>query len=555
MDVRLPSGQIIRGVPDGTSRSELRMRLLKNGINPDAPAPAVDPTEGMIGLEKFSAGVGKAIVDTGRGLQQLTGLGDQEALSQKIAEERELTAPLMDTGAGMAGNIGGNVAMALAPGGALVRAGKAMNSARVAAAGRQILNPTTLRGAAVQGAAISGAQPVVEGESRGMNAALGAGLSAGGLGLVRGAGALVSGVGTKLNPQQAEVARRASEVGLELSPGEATGSRALRIAEAGLGSTPGGAAVFQRGAISRQQRINEIAGEAIGRPGQPAITREVLDDVADELGQKYDALRGVKRIELDKRFAVDMRRLKNEQTSRSAQLQDAATNKLIDDYRESATGAAVIDGRRLVSDIKALRKQARDAFRSGNSDLGQAKRQIAEALENNAERSLRKQGASDVLDNFRQARERFSKLFAVEAAHDEATGNVSAAKLGTALRRQSPKKFGTRGDDLETVGLYGQAFKPFQSSGTAERLSTPLLLGGGYLGGMAFGDDPTDPAKAAAAAYLLPGGAALALNNPVARNYLLRGIPGLREIPRNALSRAARPAAIAAPNALLMTRD
>lgn len=562
MDVRLPSGQIIRGVPDGMSRSDLRMKLLKNGINPDAPAPAVSPTDGMSGTQLAAAGLGKAAVDTGVGLKQIgMALADQipgvdfsqerAALEGDVTESRNRDRPLMQTGAGMLGNVAGNVALALAPGGAVLRAGKAVGSARTVNAGRALINPATFKGAAAQGAVLSGVQPVAEDESRVFNAAAGGVLGATGLGVVRGAGKLVSGVGTSLNPQQAEVVRRAQAAGLGLTPGEVTGSRAIKIAEASLGSTPGGAAVYQRGAVATQQRVNEIAGEAIGRPGVKVITREVLDDVAEELGQKYDAVRAVKRIDLDKRFAVRLRQIMNDQTSRSEALQDAKTKELVLSYLDTAKGVGIIDGKRFIADVKALRKQAQDAFRAGNSDLGHAKKQLAEALEETAERSLKKQNLGNVLDDFRGARQKYSKLLTIESAHDEATGNVSAAKLGTALRRQSPKKFGTRGDDLETVGMYGQAFKPFQSSGTAER----ALLAGSLVGGSVLGDDPTDPLKAAGAAYAIPAAAALALNNPVARNYLLRGVPGLRQIPNNALSQALRPAAVIAPNALALTRD
>lgn len=72
----------------------------------------IDPTEGMSGFEKFAAGTGKAFADIGRGVRQYlpTSLGG--LTNEQIAEARQLDAPLMRTGAGMAGNIVGNVALA-----------------------------------------------------------------------------------------------------------------------------------------------------------------------------------------------------------------------------------------------------------------------------------------------------------------------------------------------------------------------------------------------------------------------------------------------------------
>lgn len=90
-----------------------------------------NPTKGMSGTDKFLAGVGKAMTDVGRGVgqlanpvmdflsprrQTLSGLitGDKpeshvEQGRREIAESRARDAALLDTGAGLAGNIVGNV--------------------------------------------------------------------------------------------------------------------------------------------------------------------------------------------------------------------------------------------------------------------------------------------------------------------------------------------------------------------------------------------------------------------------------------------------------------
>lgn len=68
--------------------------------------PNFNPTEGMTTTEKVLAGVGKGFVDIGRGAGQRLGLVSE----QDIARARELDAPLMNTGAGQAGNVAGNIA-------------------------------------------------------------------------------------------------------------------------------------------------------------------------------------------------------------------------------------------------------------------------------------------------------------------------------------------------------------------------------------------------------------------------------------------------------------
>src|SRR5574343_26045 len=142
---------------------------------PAAETP--NPTEDMNALEKALAGAGKAFVDVGRGAGQMVGLVDQRS----IDEAKRLDAPLMDTGAGMAGNVGANLLTALVPGG------------------------NTVKGAAMIGAGLSALQPTATGEDRGMNALTGAALGGG--------GALAAkGIGKAIGAAQGRMANLAAKV-------------------------------------------------------------------------------------------------------------------------------------------------------------------------------------------------------------------------------------------------------------------------------------------------------------------------------------------------------
>lgn len=143
MDVRLPDGTVIKNVPEGTTRAQLVQKLQANGMavpqewmtqpSQQAPATVYDPTEGMSGFDKFAAGLGKAMVDVGRGVRQYLPESVGGLSGDDIAEARQLDAPLMKTGAGMAGNIVGNVAMAaptaLIPGAASIPGAAAIGAA------------------------------------------------------------------------------------------------------------------------------------------------------------------------------------------------------------------------------------------------------------------------------------------------------------------------------------------------------------------------------------------------------------------------------------------
>jgi hypothetical protein len=90
--------------------ADIPLKQFVNRIEFDTLAEKMDPTSGMDEGEKFRAGVGKAFTDLARGAGQMFGAVSHD----DVAESRKRDAPLMRQGAGMAGNLFGNVS-ALAP--------------------------------------------------------------------------------------------------------------------------------------------------------------------------------------------------------------------------------------------------------------------------------------------------------------------------------------------------------------------------------------------------------------------------------------------------------
>lgn len=97
-------------VPPDAPQLKKRVAEIRAGVSRSAQAEApLDPTEGMSTGDKFLAGVGKGMTDVGRGVGQMVGLVSR----QDVAESRKRDKALMDTGAGMAGNITGSLAAML----------------------------------------------------------------------------------------------------------------------------------------------------------------------------------------------------------------------------------------------------------------------------------------------------------------------------------------------------------------------------------------------------------------------------------------------------------
>lgn len=117
--------------PDGMPPNEIEAVLKKNALSlPSKAAMQVEndaiaqgarnfATNDMSGVERFTAGMGKAVADLGRGLGQYIPAVRNGSLStlvtrDDVADSRRTDARLMNTGAGRWGNVAGNVAL-LAP--------------------------------------------------------------------------------------------------------------------------------------------------------------------------------------------------------------------------------------------------------------------------------------------------------------------------------------------------------------------------------------------------------------------------------------------------------
>ena len=183
--------------------------------------PKIDPTEDMSTYDTVTAGAGKAIYDTGRGIKQLGTLAgntlnlvSDEAVDKSFEREREVAEQdqaLMDTTAGKVGYGVGLIGTAVTPGVVLKGAGLAAKGAGLAAtgaaldtAGTAVLAPQTYKGAMALGATQGALLPSESYEGKALNVGVGVGAGA--------AGQLVGNtIGKGLNKvQAAQIAKKRS---------------------------------------------------------------------------------------------------------------------------------------------------------------------------------------------------------------------------------------------------------------------------------------------------------------------------------------------------------
>lgn len=112
---------------------------------------ASDPTEGMTGIDKFAAGVGKSVYDTARGVGQLVGLTSRD----DVAESRKRDAPLMKTSEGKWGDLAGNVLQTIPL--AFIPGANTVKGASLIGAATGLAQPSTSTGETLQNMALGGA--------------------------------------------------------------------------------------------------------------------------------------------------------------------------------------------------------------------------------------------------------------------------------------------------------------------------------------------------------------------------------------------------------------
>lgn len=239
-----------------------------------------------------------------------------------------------------------------------------------------------------------------------------------------------------------------------------------------LESIAGKDATAQEAALRNVGVTNSLARRALGLSEDSPLTQEAIEATRSGAGDAYAMLRKIGDVPLDDSA-------KNALDAVAARYSGNALTEAISGGTDipkivNTIKSEPLNGDNLVDAMGALRDKASSAFASGDKALGNSYRKISDTLEGLIQRSLPED--SDVLQQFKDARQLIAKTYSVEKAFNPSTGNVSALKLGQQLSKKAPLD-----TDLLTAGRFGQAFpkasREVVDSGPVR--NTDVLLGAG----------------------------------------------------------------------------
>lgn len=492
MDVKLPDGTVIRGVPDNITKADLVSRLQRNGYDTSQLAPA--PTTG----QKVKQGAGNFAAGLVRGAGSIgaTLLAPVDAAARAVGIENDFIGrtdrrEMMDSGLQTmgaetdslgygAGKITGEIAGTAGAGGVLakgltaaapaaLRAAPAFNAITKAVGtsgmstgakvGTGFLPAAQNLAARAVGGGVTGAasSAMIDPESADTGFLIGAGLPV----VAQGAGKVANALGKVIRgpevaPEIQAAVKSAIDAGYVIPPTQAKPTLANRLMEGMAGKIT----TAQNASAKNAGVTNKLAANALGLGDDVKITPDVLGDIRKKAGEAYKAIG-------------------DELPIRPAQAADSLTNR---------PAVAAIDPKKMVFDLRKARNEADAWFKSYGrtadpDSLAKAKaaKSAAQEIESTLEGYAKSMGREDLIPDLVKARQLIAKTYSVENALNGTTGNVDAKKLAQQLAKGKPLS-GELKQAAEFAARFPKASQTVEGMGSLPQTSPLDWVASGAIG-------------------------------------------------------------------------
>jgi len=428
-------------------------------------------------------GVGEVVDKNFVGLGQLGAIasdyanpsGGASARMQAIEQRRRRTnAPMQGDLATGVGNFVGDTALLAVP----------MSKVGALSALPRYTSAIGLSGA------YGAAQPVIDGESRGANAAISG--AAGGLGQAFGdvVGAMGRRAATAIDPIKRTAIETAQRFNIPLHAAQVSDSvPAKTIASMGKYLPFSGA---HKAAARQQEALNRAIGSTFGADA-PKLSDQVMANARKTLSQRFEEIYSRNNINMSPDAVRKLVSVETESAKRLTRDEAQVVRNQLDDILKEAQDSGVLTGQK----YQALRTQIMKA--EGPDRVGNGVAAIRKALDQIAAEAVGPQDAAAL----RQLRGQWANLRTTEGLLKQvagAGGDVKPSSIWPAIRNGSTQ-------DMRDLGRMGQLLlkDPIPDSGTAGRtlmsnafnpLAWPLLVPA-VGGGATIGRAANSPAIAA----------------------------------------------------------
>lgn len=305
------------------------------------------------------------------------------------------------------------------------------------------------------------------------------------------AGALLPGAATAPFRSVADPARRqlaasaqkANEAGYVIPPVDLNDGAATGLASAISGKIK----TSQEASFRNQSKSNDMARKALGLSPEQSLDADALAGIRKEASRAYEPVASAGMVVPGAKYSNELDDAVSVFSSQAKSFPGMPVPPVVSHIEAMKT--AQFDSADALNAIKVLRGYADTAYRAGDKLVGSAYKKGAAALEGAIEDHLVGLGApaTQMLKDYRDARQMIAKTYDVQGALNETTGNVNAIKLAADLKKGKPLS-----NELRTIAETGQAFpKAMQAlkeaPGKNSVLDVVTALGGSAVTGSPIG--------------------------------------------------------------------
>jgi hypothetical protein len=340
----------------------------------------------------------------------------------------------------------------------------------------------------------------------GLGAVLGGGMA----GVAKGLGKFIKPTDTNIDAGRQAGIAAADRLGLNLTAGQKTGSLGLQQLESVLSRTPGAAGLTKVTADKNKALLNEAAAKSIGLPTGQAygtLSESSLAAAKNNIGDMFQqSIKGAD-VPLGGDFFNKLAAVDSQNRSLGAFMNPQVDDLVTKGLAMAAEGT--VKGEAYQTIRSTLSKRASDAFKSGNSDLGQALKSVRDGLDDAAKGALTPEKKA----MFSLAQKQYGDFKTLIKGNVVSGGDVNPTLVKNALQQFNPTTFktGQMNSGLTDIAKIGEIFKnSVANSGTPERSAMHNMLFGNPLTGVPM----------IAGSYAMQK----TLQNPLMQKYLVNGL-------------------------------